>query len=906
MSFKTGEDKQSTKYYENILSIEECREVVRKSLQLDNPNVLEFKLEKIPGHIGFLGEYLELEIIVEDNGSRTSSYYFLKALPIADRNQRTMMEELGFFRKESKVYSEILVAFGHNQEPCKWRPDCYLVRDDLIVMEDLKRRYGFSMVHHKTPLDGKHLYLVLEAIAQMHAVSLNYEFNVIGGGRRLDEMYSEILFETAVKHDNKWFMAGLSCIKAMALNATKYGKDPEKRFLMEQELDKHLNRIFDVVKPTDAFQNVLVHRDIWHNNIMFRYETNPTSKEYRNDAEVQACVLLDFQICRYLPPVIDLLLSIYLTTRRSQREQYFDHYCEFYYNKVRQKLEGFGLNREQVLPQEQLRDSLTYYKIIAHVFSCIYLALTNLPENVLDDLHRDDPDYYHQVCNVNRDDFVLKYLGEDDFYRETMLECVEELLEYFTLLSAVCQVYPTQLFGYWMYGSTINYCNLSAYDHRTGIDNSWPTSMQVVQLWATFTATMLRPSALGLTDEDLQLIVTRYLGNRTILIRDAWIEGFGGSPDGFLADHFALKIQAKVTGDRPESQELSFFLKIIPNGNPALAKYLCEIGSFRKEVNLCEKIIPRIQQQIKNRQIVPKYLLTKDDRLIVMENVKLNGFDILKGNRGMMNYAYLTKALEALAFMHAGSIVLEEREGKLLTEMFPDALEENAWTGVKGSSRTRDVENVIVLWCEFMRISERDSNVLEKYLAALPGTIRSLYDYVKPSSKWRNVFSHGDLWSNNLMFKTTPTGEPLDCILVDFQLSRYTPPAYDINLLFSLTTTEEFRVDNMDSLLEHYFTIFQHVLELNNIKKCIFTRESFFDSCRHYRIAGQIHGCIIAPEVLLPEHYLEQVFACSADCAGFMPQPKINICLSAFRTNEQYRQRMFEIVQELLPQDDDN
>ncbi|XP_053695043.1 uncharacterized protein LOC128742644 [Sabethes cyaneus] len=427
MNCKTDNDMRRVKCYENLVSFEECKEIVEKSLHLNNPKILDYKLEKIPGHIGFLGEYLELEITVEDNGSCTSSHYFLKALPIIDRNQRAMMEELGFFQKESRVYSEIFSAFGLNQEPAKWRPDCYLARGDLIVLEDLKRRYGFTMVHHKTPLDGKYLHLVLEAIAQMHAVSLNYEFNVIGGGRRLDEMYSDILFETTVTHDNKWFMAGLSCIKAMALNATKYGKQPEKKLLMEQELDNNLHRIFDIVKPTSSFQNVLVHRDIWHNNLMFRYEKDPVTEEN----QVKACILLDFQICRYLPPVIDFLLAIYLTTRRSDRDRYFEHYLEFYYDTLQEKLENFSLKPDLILSREQLRDSLSHYKIIAHIFSCIYLALTNLPENVLDNLHHEDPDQYHRVCNVNRDEFVLKYLNEDDFYRETMVECVEELLEYF-------------------------------------------------------------------------------------------------------------------------------------------------------------------------------------------------------------------------------------------------------------------------------------------------------------------------------------------------------------------------------------------------------------------------------------------------------------------------------------------
>ncbi|XP_062552919.1 uncharacterized protein LOC134218070 [Armigeres subalbatus] len=418
---------------------------------------------------------------------------------------------------------------------------------------------------------------------------------------------------------------------------------------------------------------------------------------------------------------------------------------------------------------------------------------------------------------------------------------------------------------------------------------------------------MLKPSDLDLSDEDIQRIVQRNFLNREIqppAVQSAWIERFGGSPDGFLADHFALKVVVASGSNHPEpAEELSFFLKTVPKGNSVLANYLNEIGSFQKEVAICERIVPEIEKVLGGKQVVPKYLLTKEDRLIVMENVKIRGFDILKGNSGLMDYDHLKKVMETLAYFHAGTILLEEREGKTLTEMFPEVLNENAWTGVEGSIRTRDVENVIVLWSEFMRVAERDSTKLGDILTKLPGTIRSLYDYVKPSTKWRNVFSHGDLWSNNIMFRDSSSGVPLECILVDFQLSRYTPPAYDINLMLSLTTTFEFRCKHMNTLLDGYYEIFRHILTSNGIDaSTIYSKDYFRASCEHYRIAGQIHGCIIGPETLLPSNFIDQVFELASECSGFMPQPKVNICLDAFKNDERFRLRMLDMVQELLPE----
>ena len=152
------------------------------------------------------------------------------------------------------------------------------------------------------------------------------------------------------------------------------------------------------------------------------------------------------------------------------------------------------------------------------------------------------------------------------------------------------------------------------------------------------------------------------------------------------------------------------------------------------------------------------------------------------------------------------------------------------------------------------------------------------------------------------MFKHGSGGEPEGCILVDFQLSRYTPPAYDLNMLLSLTSMYEFRAKHMSSLLDQYYEVFAGHLSANGIDPAnIYTKQSFLESCQYYRLAGQIHGCIIAPEVLLAQCYLDEVFLLSESCAGFMPLSKVKICLRAFQEDVAYRDRLLDMVQELLP-----
>jgi len=64
-------------------------------------------------------------------------------------------------------------------------------------------------------------------------------------------------------------------------------------------------------------------------------------------------------------------------------------------------------------------------------------------------------------------------------------------------------------------------------------------------------------------------------------------------------------------------------------------------------------------------------------------------------------------------------------------------------------------------------------------------TCERIYDITKPSCTKTNVVSHGDLWDNNLMFNNDM---PPYCLLVDYQLLRYSPLAHDIAQFLYLCT----------------------------------------------------------------------------------------------------------------------
>lgn len=176
---------------------------------------------------------------------------------------------------------------------------------------------------------------------------------------------------------------------------------------------------------TNQFRSVIVHRDLWFNNILFKFTEK--DDQFANPTD---CVLVDFQLARYLPPAFDFVCALYLLTNRMQRKCSTDTYIEHYYESLQRKLISFGLNGHSLLPRMEFERSLTYYRLVGLIWAGVLHGFVNFPPGVLDQLHESDPETYTRISMENRDDFILKYYDSDRFYRETMDDVVTEILEH--------------------------------------------------------------------------------------------------------------------------------------------------------------------------------------------------------------------------------------------------------------------------------------------------------------------------------------------------------------------------------------------------------------------------------------------------------------------------------------------
>lgn len=184
-----------------------------------------------------------------------------------------------------------------------------------------------------------------------------------------------------------------------------------------------------------------------------------------------------------------------------------------------------------------------------------------------------------------------------------------------------------------------------------------------------------------------------------------------------------------------------------------------------------------------------------------MKIFKLVDLKWLTNNNGLFDVHHQLVAVGVLAAMHASSIVYEKQNNKIQYENWFHLLDEIVYpsdsNAMKSKTHNYAVDTLAELLMRIPKYKDSINEILPKFRLLM----HQMKDFVKPSKDYRNVFCHGDLWSNNIMFKYATLSNGIDindrvpvaAILVDFQLAQFAPPALDLMVMLTMTSNCDFR-----------------------------------------------------------------------------------------------------------------
>ncbi|XP_072948795.1 uncharacterized protein, partial [Epargyreus clarus] len=388
-------------------------QAVGESWQLTGAEVKPASL----GLTGFQGDHYRITLQVKVKDCEEEVNIFVKSLPLSNQPKASFIDENNFYRRE-------MLMFGlFEKMPLAGDPWCaraYIYTDKIVVMPDLLYQ-GYRQCPPLDCLDLKHTLLTTASIARFHAAFANYETKRNSNGQvSFNQKYADIIKEANFK-DTAWMRAAAKLTtNFLRTFSDKWEKYPSN--IGEMLLHLYI-KACDSLIECDSF-NVVNHKDLWINNIMFKYEGDtPTNS-----------LLIDFQCIRYGPPAFDVMIFLYLNTSRSFRDEFETTILRHYYVTFLQNVDDETKERLKLLGYDYVVflswcDKARMFGMMEAITIFPYVLM----EPAIAQKTFDDPETFIKYCDEDRTDPVIAHAKECVIYKERQLEICEEFVERYVL-----------------------------------------------------------------------------------------------------------------------------------------------------------------------------------------------------------------------------------------------------------------------------------------------------------------------------------------------------------------------------------------------------------------------------------------------------------------------------------------
>ncbi|KAJ8679984.1 hypothetical protein QAD02_015771 [Eretmocerus hayati] len=392
----------------------------------------------------------------------------------------------------------------------------------------------------------------------------------------------------------------------------------------------------------------------------------------------------------------------------------------------------------------------------------------------------------------------------------------------------------------------------------------------------------------SLTRKDVEIVASRAgLLNSNSQVTSYQFEPFSKLKNGILGQHQLLRVQISdptLTSDTHQS----FFVKSFSDESMVSGEALDAI--IFEETHFYDKVLPVLLETCENQEWLPKCYLVQPE-VLVFEDLRSQDLSIRESFP--LSEMDIRSALSSLAEFHACSLVVQGQGRKQLTEIFPNAFKEKAYTN------DHKFGEMMILGFKTIELMARklglDSNLVT-------GISRRVYESVRPAKDARvpNVICHSDLWKNNLMFDQS---QPPKCVLVDFQLLRYASPSIDVGMLLYINSTPEFRRKLECQMIEHYYEALRHAILRSDAEIVVPSYEAIKKDWRKRRIVGMTYACMYLPGLYLKKEKLEVLMNDPKALDKWMYEDRFELISEAIDQDPVYEEKIREIVAELIEEE---
>ncbi|XP_013170088.1 PREDICTED: uncharacterized protein LOC106119592 [Papilio xuthus] len=411
------------------------------------------------GLAGFLGDHSRVTLHVKSDGLVKKIRLFVKTMPASNAPKAQFIDTNCYFKREAvalRLAEEMRGAEG----PTPWTVRAYLCNERMVVMPDMAAQ-GYRTLHYCETLSLPHALLAAAALARFHAAFANYT----AARTARDQSPYNFLQEYGNIMTEPTFCDSRPVLKAIAFKApedvcaeldscprragatslnckhslfhsihsrnsrtqahtcrtntfsNKFKQYPPN---LEQRLAQRYLEACNTLAEHEGTLNVMLHKDMWVNNIMYKYEGDmPTN-----------ALLIDFQCLRYGPPAFDLMVFLYLTTEREFRERHEGEIIRHYFTVFSENLDEKTKLGLKVLKYDM--EELVRWCEKSRMFG-MFMALGIFPYVLMEPLAAqqtfDEAATFLRYCNEDRSGPVLAHCRRDPDYLRRQLHLTEEFVE---------------------------------------------------------------------------------------------------------------------------------------------------------------------------------------------------------------------------------------------------------------------------------------------------------------------------------------------------------------------------------------------------------------------------------------------------------------------------------------------
>lgn len=403
-----------------MLTDQDISAIVEQKLAADSFRVLDWSLHPVGARNGFLGQYFSLSITIKVDGKLTTLKFFAKTPPPQGQLQCDLVLNHDMFNKEISAYSGMFKLAGKSSI-VKWQPEFYLGKSNtILVLEDAKLN-GYVTLDKYVPLDVEHCVWALKALSAFHSRSLILDEKLRrDDGRTVMDLYGHLVKEVLfIQGDEKSQKMLFSCFTgACTLVDVTDGLDPEQKTLVKDRIRRWTSKMPVLLDSSTKYRNVICHRDVWLNNMMFKRE---------HTGKPSGCYFVDYQFMRFCPPAYDVLFVMHLITDRATRDAHLDAVLKIYYENLKQELANADLDIEDCLPWTEFLKSCEYARNVALVYTVLNLhIMLTTPEAYELFFERNVDQLDSVIYGDKRSELVLYQCRTKPVYKS---RCTETVLE---------------------------------------------------------------------------------------------------------------------------------------------------------------------------------------------------------------------------------------------------------------------------------------------------------------------------------------------------------------------------------------------------------------------------------------------------------------------------------------------